>query len=68
MMNFFKKNLPFSEVLQEMTDCHSHILPGVDDGIKSEKDACATLEYLKSLGVKKVTLTPHIMEEYPLNS
>ncbi|MBQ0074869.1 MAG: capsular biosynthesis protein [Prevotella sp.] len=47
------------------TDYHSHILPGVDDGIRHMDDALEVLKHYESLGVKKVWLTPHIMEDIP---
>ena len=46
-------------------DYHSHILPGVDDGIRKMEDALAVLEYYGRLGVKELWLTPHIMEDIP---
>lgn len=48
-----------------MTDWHSHILPGVDDGFKTMNGSLKALRRLESLGVKKLWLTPHIMEDYP---
>ncbi len=47
------------------TDYHSHILPSVDDGVRSTEEALAILDYYEKLGVKKVMLTPHIMEDIP---
>lgn len=47
----------------EFTDWHSHILPGVDDGISTLDDSIAILSKLEQLGVRKVWLTPHIMED-----
>lgn len=59
------KSLRESGMLECMTDWHTHILPGVDDGIKTLDDSLAVLHELESLGVRKVWLTPHIMEDYP---
>lgn len=67
-MIFFKKSIVSSGVMRGITDCHSHILPGVDDGIKSEQEACEALAYLETQGVQRVILTPHIMEDYPRNT
>lgn len=66
-MFFLNKKYSLSElnVFEGWTDCHSHILPGVDDGIRSLKDSLLVLAYYEQLGVKKVWLTPHIMEECP---
>lgn len=47
------------------TDWHSHILPGVDDGIKTMDDALALLKRYEDVGVSTVWLTPHIMEDIP---
>lgn len=47
------------------TDWHSHILPGIDDGIQTLEESLATLELFEANGIKKVWLTPHIMEDCP---
>ncbi|MDE6559025.1 MAG: capsular biosynthesis protein [Muribaculaceae bacterium] len=47
------------------TDWHSHILPGVDDGIPSMDQALQVLSTYENLGERKVWLTPHIMEDFP---
>ena len=66
-MIFFKKkkSLQRRGVLIGMTDWHSHILPGVDDGIQSMKESLATLDFYGQIGIKEVWLTPHIMEDIP---
>lgn len=46
-------------------DWHSHILPGVDDGIQTMKSALAVLDYFQQLGVAQVWCTPHIMVDIP---
>lgn len=48
-----------------MTDCHSHILPGVDDGVANMETALAILDDYERAGIKQVWLTPHIMEDVP---
>lgn len=52
-------------VFQGMTDWHSHILPGVDDGVQTMAEALETLSYYEQLGVTTVWLTPHVMEDIP---
>ncbi len=63
----FKKieKLGGTGLLSGFTDWHSHILPGVDDGIQSMSDSLAVLERYEKEGVKKVWLTPHVMEDFP---
>lgn len=59
------KTLSESGLLQGITDWHSHILPGVDDGIRTEEESLSLLDDFEREGVKEVWLTPHIMEEMP---
>ena len=60
---FFKKAL--LPVFNGFVDYHSHILPGVDDGVRSFEDSKKILEEYTRLGVRKVYLTPHVMEDVP---
>jgi tyrosine-protein phosphatase YwqE len=50
------------------TDFHSHLLPGVDDGVKSVDQTYRILRELQGLGIKRVITTPHIYEEIYPNS
>ena len=47
------------------TDHHSHILPGVDDGVRTLEDSLDILSDYEKLGIKTVWCTPHIMEDCP---
>jgi tyrosine-protein phosphatase YwqE len=49
------------------TDHHSHILPGVDDGVETMAESLRILDTYEALGVKSLWLTPHIMEDIPNN-
>lgn len=60
-----KKSLLARGFLRGWTDWHSHILPGVDDGVQSLDEALAVLHWYAEQGVQGVWLTPHIMEDYP---
>ncbi|MFR9546636.1 MAG: CpsB/CapC family capsule biosynthesis tyrosine phosphatase [Rikenellaceae bacterium] len=60
-----KQTLVKSGFFYGITDYHSHILPGVDDGVHSIEESLVILDYYENLGVKKVILTPHIMEDMP---
>ena len=48
-----------SGLLEGYVDWHSHILPGVDDGIRTMDESLATLDAFEAQGVRKVWLTPH---------
>jgi len=63
----FSKKYSLSDcgALDGFTDWHSHILPGVDDGVKNAEDSLRILARYQGLGVKEVWLTPHMMEDMP---
>ncbi len=46
-----------------MTDIHSHILPGIDDGARDTETSVAILEMMREQGIEKVFATPHF---YPV--
>ena len=66
-MFFFSKKttIAASGILQGATDHHSHILPGVDDGVETMDEALRILATYEAAGVKTLWLTPHIMEDIP---
>ena len=66
-MFFFNKKhtIAASGILQGATDHHSHILPGVDDGVETIAEALRILATYETLGIKELWLTPHIMEDIP---
>jgi Capsular polysaccharide biosynthesis protein len=67
MLNFLKKNINLAQCnfFKNFTDIHSHILYGVDDGIKTVEESLRVLDLYSELGIKKLWLTPHIMEDVP---
>ena len=46
-----------------MIDIHSHVVFGVDDGAKTEKDTRDLLEESYKQGVRTIIATPHKDEE-----
>ena len=60
-----KRTLATSGLLRGLTDCHSHLLPGVDDGVRSLDESLQILAEMESAGIRKVWLTPHVMEDMP---
>lgn len=60
-----KQTLEESGLFRGFADWHSHILPGVDDGVLTMAEALQILAEYERLGVKEVWLTPHIMEDMP---
>lgn len=45
------------------TDIHSHLLPGLDDGVKSFEQAAEIIIELKKLGYRKLITTPHVISD-----
>lgn len=60
-----KISLEASGIFNGFTDWHSHILPGVDDGIPDMASALQVLDFYEQLGISVVWLTPHVMEDIP---
>ena len=60
-----KKALEQTGFFQGYTDYHCHLLPGVDDGVQTLEETLEILSLYESLGVRRVFLTPHIMEDMP---
>lgn len=54
-----------SGLFEGFTDWHSHILPGVDDGIRTMDESLDVLDAFEKQGIRKVWLTPHVMEDCP---
>ncbi len=65
MWPFQRNKVSVKEQLNGFTDWHSHILPGVDDGVQTQEEALEILNLYEELGVRAVWFTPHIMEDIP---
>jgi protein-tyrosine phosphatase len=50
------------------TDIHSHLIPGIDDGVKSVEESLEMLRAFSTLGYKKIITTPHVMSDYFKNT
>lgn len=50
------------------TELHSHLIPGIDDGVQTMEESIDVLRHLASLGYTKVITTPHIMGDFYKNS
>jgi protein-tyrosine phosphatase len=42
------------------TDLHSHLLPGVDDGVSTHEEVLVCLRQLADWGIRHIVTTPHI--------
>jgi protein-tyrosine phosphatase len=46
---------------ESLTDLHSHLVPGVDDGSSSIEESLVSLTALYSEGIRTVVTTPHLL-------
>lgn len=49
-------------------DMHSHLIPGIDDGVKTVEESLEMIRGLVELGYTKLITTPHIMSDYYRNT
>lgn len=60
LFNKFKKpNFKLNDFYH--TDLHSHLIPGIDDGVKTMEESISIIKEMKDLGYTKLITTPHIM-------
>lgn len=50
-----------------MIDIHSHILPGIDDGVKTDDDAVEFARVAEADGITTIVATPHCKEGFYFN-
>lgn len=50
-----------------MIDLHTHILPGVDDGVRTEDEAVAFARVAAADGVRTIVATPHCKDGFFVN-
>lgn len=62
MFNWFWKNKA-QDLPVLTTDMHSHLLPGLDDGVATLEDAEQIIRTLKHLGYEHIITTPHVMSD-----
>jgi len=51
-----------------IVDIHSHLIPAIDDGVKSMEESITLVKKFHKLGYKKIITTPHIMSHRYSNS
>jgi tyrosine-protein phosphatase YwqE len=55
---------PVSDFSQVLCDIHSHLIPGIDDGVKDMHESIEMIKQFIDLGYKKLVTTPHVMSDY----
>lgn len=64
-MSLFTTTLKESGLLKGFTEWHCHLLPGVDDGVRTMEESLQLLDLYEESGIREVWLTPHVMEDIP---
>ena len=64
--SLFGKKKSFAGLLST-TDLHSHLLPGIDDGVQTIDESIEVIKGFINLGYKKLITTPHIMYDFYKN-
>jgi len=64
-----RKKIPLSKIIPDnYVDIHSHLIPAIDDGVKTIYQAAFILEEFEKMGVTKMITTPHVMQQVWPNS
>lgn len=51
-----------------VVDMHSHLLPGLDDGVQSFEETEAIVLRFQEMGYRKLITTPHVMSDFYRNT
>ena len=68
MLSFFKPATVKPDLSFIGVDMHSHLLPGIDDGLKTLDETIRFISELEQLGYTKLICTPHIISDIHPNS
>lgn len=66
MFGIFKNTKPVQNPIR--VDIHSHLLPGLDDGVTSFEESYEIIKNFEERGYKKIITTPHIMSDFYRNT
>lgn len=68
MFSFFRSSKTTPDLSFISVDMHSHLLPGLDDGLQEVQQTVEFAKELQDLGYKKLICTPHILSGVYNNS
>ena len=52
-------------IITPKVDIHSHLIPSIDDGVKSLDNTIDVIKKFREIGYEKMVTTPHIHPNYP---
>lgn len=68
MFSLFRKARKNTPTLPVLIDMHSHLIPGIDDGVKTLAESLLLIKSMSDLGYEKLITTPHVYYDlYPNN-
>lgn len=68
MFGIFRNTKKSVRLDQVGVDMHSHLIPGIDDGVKTIEESVESIRLLYNAGYKHLITTPHIMNDYYPNT
>ena len=68
MFSLFSSKKHMADLSFIGADMHSHLLPGIDDGLQKMEDTISFIKQLHRLGYQKLICTPHIFSGVHPNS
>lgn len=69
MLSWFRKSKASNQQGDfPFVDIHSHLLPGLDDGVQSFEESEKIILNFQRLGYKKLITTPHVMSDFYRNT
>jgi len=63
VFDWVRKKEPSKGVSPLRVDIHSHLLPGLDDGVQSYEESEDVILHFQKLGYRKLITSPHVMSD-----
>jgi protein-tyrosine phosphatase len=63
VFDWVRKKEPTKSVNSLRVDIHSHLLPGLDDGVQSYEESEDVILHFQKLGYRKLITSPHVMSD-----
>ena len=61
MFDWVRKKESAKSVNPLQVDIHSHLLPGLDDGVQSYEESEDVILHFQKMGYRKLITSPHLM-------
>jgi len=68
VISLFNKKKAEKSVRPLMVDVHSHLIPGIDDGVSTLEESIGILRNMSEMGYQKAITTPHVMNDFYPNT